>query len=107
MRQYLRVSANSAGLVRKNCTKRFKCADTKGGCRTATAWDEGQGEVSSHLKMRFCLAAYASAREESAKRASPDISQNECIGPENLRNFFCYKELSDSRTGSDANILYL
>ena len=30
-----------------------------------------------------------------------------CIGPENLRIFFCYKELSDSRMGSDANRLYL
>lgn len=28
------------------------------------------------------------------------ISQGKrCIGPKNLRNFFCYKELSDSWTG--------
>ena len=30
-----------------------------------------------------------------------------CIGPKNLRIFFCNKDLSGSRTGSDANRLYL
>jgi len=36
------------------------------------------------------------------------ISQSKgCIGPKNLRIFFSYKELPDSRTGSDANTLYL
>ncbi|UCI06015.1 hypothetical protein [Mesorhizobium sp. B1-1-8] len=32
--------------------------------------------------------------------------QKKCIGPENLRNCFCNKELSDSGTGSDADTLY-
>ena len=33
--------------------------------------------------------------------------QKRCIGPENMRNLFCNKELSDSESGSDANTLYL
>ncbi len=35
------------------------------------------------------------------------ISQsNGCIGPKNLRKFFCNKDLPGSWTGSDANTLY-
>jgi hypothetical protein len=30
-----------------------------------------------------------------------------CIGPRNLRKFFCGKGLPDSQTGSDANTVYL
>ncbi|WP_222297265.1 hypothetical protein [Rhizobium leguminosarum] len=43
----------------------------------------------------------------SAPEILARISQSRgCIGPKNLRNFFCNKELSGSWTGSDANTVY-
>ena len=45
---------------------------------------------------------------ELARESLARISQGRgCIGPKNLRKFFCNEELSGSRTGSDANTLYL
>ena len=45
--------------------------------------------------------------EEDAKPLARISQSRWCIGPKNLRTFFCNKELSGSAAGSDANTLYL
>ncbi|MCK7616089.1 LysR family transcriptional regulator, partial [Roseibium sediminicola] len=66
------------------------------------------GRALSRDPLPVALYEPGSQARTVALAALARISQSiRCIGPKNLRTFFCNRELSGSDAGSDANTLYL